>query len=99
MTMNRLKNIHRTHRLTNFMEELTGDVLQDLLGEYGHKKFSEGALEDIKALALNRLWPMYTTTEEGKQYLKRVVEQDKVEKDVVRELRAAIDIVLSKPRI
>ncbi|MCG3175790.1 MAG: hypothetical protein MOGMAGMI_00723 [Candidatus Omnitrophica bacterium] len=98
MTTNRLKTIHRTHRLTNYMEELTGDLLQTLLPEYKHKKFSTGALEDIKALALNRLWPMYTTTSEGKDYLKRVVEQDKVEKDVVRELRAAIDIVLSNPR-
>jgi len=41
---------------------------------------------------------MYTTTSTGKDYLKKVVVEDKVEKDVIRELRVAIDIVRSNPR-
>ena len=81
----------------NFMEELTENVLGGLLAKDG-ADFSADALEDVKALALNRLWPMYTTTGSGKDYLKRVVEEDKIEKDVVRELRAAMDIVRSNPR-
>ncbi len=90
------KNI-KVNRLTNFMEELTGQMLDQLLVKE-RSKFSRTALEDIKALALNRLWPMYTTTGSGREYLKKIVAEDKIEKDVVRELRAAIDIVKSNPR-
>ncbi len=80
------------------MEDLSQNVLEDLLSEHKGARFSEGAIQDIKALALNRLWPMYTTTTSGKDFLKKVVEEDKIEKDIVRELRAAIDIVKSNPR-
>ena len=89
---------HKPNRMANYMEELTGDVLDGLLSEYGKARFSAHAIQDIKALALNRLWPMYTTTSTGRDFLKKVVVEDKVEKDVVRELRAAIDIVRSNPR-
>jgi hypothetical protein len=87
-----------TNRLTNYMEELTGTILEDLLGEYRPTRFSETAIRDIKALALNRLWPMYTTSDSGKDFIRKVVVEDQVEKDVIRELRAAIDIVKSHPR-
>ena len=87
----------KINRMTNFMEELADSVLDELLSKNG-ADFSASALTDIKALALNRLWPMYTTTSAGKDYLKKVVEEDKIEKDVVRELRAAMDIVKSNPR-
>ena len=87
----------KMNRPNNFMEELADMVLDDLLAK-DRKDFSARALEDIKALALNRLWPMYTTTDAGKDYLRKVVEEDKIEKDVARELRAAIDIVRSNPR-
>ncbi len=89
---------NRVNRVTNYMEELADHALSDLLSEYKRARFSPGALQDIKALALNRLWPMYTTTSSGKDFLKKVVEQDQIEKDIVRELRAAIDIVRSNPR-
>ena len=85
------------NRLTNYMEVLADNVLGDLLSR-DRKVFSDGAIRDIKALALNRLWPMYTTTISGQDFLKRIIEEDKIEKDVVRELRAAIDIVRSNPR-
>jgi hypothetical protein len=84
--------------LSNFMEELACDVLDGLLPKYRGVRFSSGAIRDIKALALNRLWPMYTTTDFGKDFLKKIVAEDKIEKDVVRELRAAIEIVRANPR-
>ena len=87
----------KNHRIENYMEELTGDVLDDLLAKE-RARFSTEALQDIKALALNRLWPMYVTTPSGRKFAKKIVVQDKIEKDVVRELRAAIDIVKSHPR-
>ena len=87
----------KMNRLNNFMEELAEDVLDDLLTKK-KENFSPSMLQDIKALALNRLWPMYATTATGRTYLKKVVEEDKIEKDVARELRAAMDIVRSNPR-
>ena len=84
-------------RITNYMEELAESVLQELLSEYKKARFSTGAIRDIKALALNRLWPMYTTSSAGKDFLKKVVQEDQIEKDIVRELRTAIDIVRSNP--
>ena len=87
----------KVSRMTNFMEELAGNVLDGLLAK-DSGDFSARAIQDIKALALNRLWPMYATTDAGKDHLKKVVEEDHIEKDVVRELRAAMDIVRSNPR-
>ena len=87
----------KMNRLTNFMEELAEGVLDDLITK-NRENFSPTALQDIKALALNRLWPMYSTTESGRDYLRKVVEEDKIGKDVLREVRAAMDIVRSHPR-
>ena len=84
--------------MTNYMEELADNVLEGLLPEYKGARFTTHAIRDIKALALNRLWPMYTTTDSGINFLKKIIEEDKIEKDVIRELRAAIDIVKSNPR-
>ena len=87
----------KANRLSNFMEELAENVLDEILAK-NRENFSAKALEDIKALALNRLWPMYTTTDSGRDYLRKVVEEDKVEKDVQRELRAAMEVVRQNPR-
>ncbi len=87
----------KMNRLNNYMEELAEGILDELMNKT-KDSFSPNAVQDIKALALNRLWPMYTTTESGKDYLRKVVEADKIEKDVIREIRAAMDIVKSNPR-
>lgn len=87
----------KVNRMTNFMEELTDGVLDELLIKH-RESFSPTAIQDIKALALNRLWPMYSTTESGRDYLRKVVEADQIEKDVLREIKAAMDIVRSNPR-
>ena len=86
-------------RLNNYMEELADSVLKNMLSEYKRTPFTDGAIQDIKALALNRLWPMYTTSESGRDFLQRVVAEDKDEQDVMRELRVAMDIVRSNPRV
>ena len=85
-------------RMVNLMEELTHQLLEDLLSEHEESPFSTDAKEDIKALALNRLWPMYTTTTTGKNFLRKIVVEDRVEQDVRRELKVAIQKVRSHPR-
>ena len=84
--------------VSNFMEELAEDILKDLLSQEKKTRFSKNAVQDIKALALNRLWPMYMTTATGRDFLKKVVVEDRIEQDIVRELKAAINIVRSNPR-
>lgn len=98
MPINAKNSKRSAHRLTNYMEELAGSVLTDLLKEKSNKRFTPEAIEDIKALALNRLWPMYTTSDSGRDFLKKAVVEDKIEKDILRELRAAMSIVRSHPR-
>lgn len=87
----------KTNRISNYMEELAGGMLDELLAKE-RRRFTEEAKQDIKALALNRLWPMYVTSSAGKDYAKKIVAEDKIESDVERELRAAMDIVKAHPR-
>jgi hypothetical protein len=89
----------KSGRMTNYMEELADDILGDLLDKEKSARFTPNAIQDIKALALNRLWPMYITTNSGKDFIRKIVIEDKIEKDVIRELRAAMDIVRSHPRV
>lgn len=80
------------------MEILTDNILDELLAEDKTNRLSKELVQDVKALALNRLWPMYLTTETGKDFIKKIVIEDKIEQDVIRELRAALDIVRLNPR-
>ncbi len=96
-----MQNSHKQNKsaqMSNYMEELAESMLAELLLDYKGRDFSGTAKRDIKALALNRLWPMYTTSSAGKDFLRKVVQEDRIEKDIVRELRAAISIVRSNPR-
>ena len=95
--MSTISKNQKMNRMNNFMEELAESVLDEILAKK-RADFSAQALSDIKALALNRLWPMYTTTDAGRDYLRKVVQEENIEKDVAREIRAAIDIVKSNPR-
>ena len=87
----------KMNRINNFMEELAEGVLDEIVSKR-RSDFSTQALADIKALALNRLWPMYTTTDAGRNYLLKVAQEEHIDKDIAREIRAAIDIVKSHPR-
>ena len=84
--------------LTNYMEILTDNILDEILAEEKVNRLPKEAVQDVKALALNRLWPMYLTTETGKDFIRKIVVEDKIEQDVIRELRAALDIVRQNPR-
>ncbi|MBI4352568.1 MAG: late competence development ComFB family protein [Candidatus Omnitrophica bacterium] len=86
------------NRLTNYMEELAHQALEGLLAGEKRFRFSDGVKADIKALALNRLWPMYMTTESGREFFRKAIVEENIEKDIVRELRAAISIVQSNRR-
>ena len=96
--MNKTNTISQYH-VVNYMEELVNVTLRGLLSQMEQTERPAGRLEaDIKALALNRLWQMYITTEKGKRFVQKDIVTDKIDRDVTRELRAAIDLVSRNPR-
>ena len=96
--MKKALNTQSSNRLTNYMEELTDQILPRVLSEYKSTKFTDNLILDIKGLALNRLWPMYRTSDRAKDFLAKDVQRDAIDKDVIRELRGAIEIVTQNPR-
>lgn len=92
------KSDNKEYHVFNYMEELVNITLKGLISQLPDKsRPSNREVVDIRALALNRLWPMYVTTEKGKKFVQRDVVTDKIDRDVTRELRAAIDIVAKHP--
>lgn len=88
----------KEYHVFNYMEELVNITLNGLIAQLPDRQRPSGReVVDIRALALNRLWPMYVTTEKGKKFVQRDVVTDKIDRDVTRELRAAIEIVSKNP--
>ncbi|MBF0254623.1 MAG: late competence development ComFB family protein [Candidatus Omnitrophica bacterium] len=88
----------KQYHVFNYMEELVGMTLKGLISQLPkERRPSDRETVDIRALALNRLWPMYVTTERGKKFVQRDVVTDKIDRDVTRELRAAMDVVSKRP--
>jgi hypothetical protein len=86
------------YSVVNYMEELVNDTLRGLIADLPKTQRPSSRREaDIKALALNRLWPMYMTTNRGKRFIQKDVVTDRIDRDVARELRAAIDLVTRRP--
>jgi len=87
------------YHIINYMEELVSATLKGIISKMSKKEQPDNRMEaDIKALALNRLWPMYTTTERGKKFVQKDIVTDKIDGDVKRELQAAMQLVCSHPR-
>ena len=92
------KSEGKEYHVFNYMEELVNITLKGLISQLPDRQRPSGReAVDIRALALNRLWPMYVTTEKGKKFVQRDVVTDKIDRDVTRELRAALDIVSKHP--
>lgn len=90
--------VTKEYHVVNYMEELVTITLKGLLSQLPQQERPDSRSEvDIRALALNRLWPMYVTTEKGKKFVQRDVVTDKIDRDVTRELRVAMNIVSKKP--
>lgn len=88
------------YHVFNFMEELVDITLKGLVSQIPSKERPSDREEvDIRALALNRLWPMYVTTKKGRKFVQKDVVTDKIDRDVARELRAAMTIVASRPQV
>lgn len=84
--------------LKNCMEDVVDDILPIVLGEYNSICLCEKCIQDIKAIALNNLPPLYGVTEAGKVYLKINQLKSQFRIDVVNQLIRAIDLVTINTR-
>lgn len=82
----------------NYMEVAVNHLLPKLLEDYPDLCKCEKCLDDIKAIALNHLKPLYVVTEKGSVYAKVNEMEIQFSADIYRELVNAIDIVSKNPR-
>jgi competence protein ComFB len=80
------------------MESFLDDLMPSVLNEYNDICKCEKCIQDIKAMTLNRLKPMYVSTEQGHVYTKVNLLLPQFKTDIVREIVAAIEVVGANPR-
>lgn len=83
--------------LSNYMEDMVENLLPNALSEYDRVCKCSKCINDIKAIALNNLKPLYFTSEKGEVYNKLNELEIQFGADVLRELIKAIEIVSKKP--
>jgi competence protein ComFB len=82
----------------NYMEVAVNHLLPKALEDYTNVCTCEKCLDDIKAIALNHLKPLYVVTEKGSIYAKVNEMEIQFSADVVKELVNAIEIVSKNPK-
>ncbi len=84
--------------LKNYMEDAVDAFLPHMLEQYPELCTCALCLEDIKAIALNKLKPAYFVTHEGLLFSKVEEMTNQHRADLTSELTRAIDIVAKYPR-
>lgn len=79
------------------MEQVVEKVLPTIINKYENICKCEKCIDDIKALTLNNLKPLYVVTEKGAIYSKVKRLQLQFNIDVVDELTKAIEVVSKNP--
>lgn len=82
----------------NYMESIVDLLLPAIVKEYKDICKCERCLEDIKAITLNHLKPVYIATEKGYVYSKIVELEVQFRADVIQEIVKAIITVSRNPR-
>jgi len=77
----------------NCMEIIVDNIINSVLVQYKDICKCEKCIEDIKAIALNNLKPLYVVTEKGNVYARLHELEIQFRTDVIKEIMAAIDIV------
>lgn len=83
--------------LKNCMEDIVEDLLPVVLDNYGNICKCEKCIQDISAIALNNLKPLYAVTENGKVYSKLNQLKVQFKIDVINQVTQAIEIVSKNP--
>lgn len=84
--------------LKNYMEVIVDDMIEEILEREELDCRCERCIEDIKAIALNNLKPMYVVTEEGVLYTKLKEMNFQFKADVVREIMNGVEKIRQNPR-
>lgn len=84
--------------LKNYMEEVVNFLLPTVLDKYDNICKCEDCIQDIKALALNNLKPLYVVTEKGNIYAKVRELSTQFRADTVKVLTEAVEVVCKNPR-
>ncbi|MBM7871020.1 competence protein ComFB [Clostridium pascui] len=84
--------------LKNYIEIVIDELLPHVLDKYSDICTCPRCVEDIKAIALNNLKPLYVATETGFVYAKVNDLRTQFTTDVIKELMSAIEIVSKNPR-
>lgn len=85
--------------IRNYMEEAVDHLLPLVLKDYKDICKCEKCVEDIKAMTLNRMKPLYSVTDKGSMYLKVGEELEiQFKTDIMMQIAKAIEIVSKNPR-
>lgn len=84
--------------LKNYMEQIVDDIFPTVIDKYTDICKCEKCINDIKAITLNNLKPLYIVTEEGAIYSRMKELEQQFKTDVMSEIIKAIEIVSKKPK-
>lgn len=83
--------------IKNHMEGVVERLLPDVLKGYTDICKCDQCIDDIKAIALNGLKPLYIATSKGEVYSKVNELEAQFKTDAIREITKAIEIVSKNP--
>lgn len=84
--------------IKNYMEDAVNHLLPSILNEYNDICKCSKCIEDIKAMALNKLKPLYSVTDKGTLYLKVDEMQQQFKTDVMQQIIKSIEVVSKNPK-
>lgn len=84
--------------LKNYMEIVVDEMMPDVLDEKELSCNCQHCIEDIKAITLNNLKPMYVVSKKGILYTKLNEFSIQFRADITKELVSAIEMVKNNPR-
>lgn len=83
--------------IKNYMETVVDHLLPTVLASYTDICTCERCQEDIKAIALNGLKPLYVVTDKGEVYTKVNEFVIQFRTDAISQLAKAAEIVVNNP--
>lgn len=84
--------------VVNYMESLVDRFLPSLIEENKHILDCQKCQDDVKAIALNNLKPVYVVTDKGNLYAKANGFNPQFQVDVQQEIIKALDKVTKYPQ-
>ncbi|OPJ56267.1 late competence development ComFB family protein [Alkalithermobacter paradoxus] len=78
----------------NYMETVVDYLLPNVLQKYSNICTCEKCIEDIKAIALNNLQPIYIVSQEGHAYAKLNEMSSQFKATAIQKIVEAVEIVI-----